>query len=260
MNYKKIFSIFLIILINGCVNYPIQNKSEKNLIYKKNFINKGFTLIYDDDLYKKKIISRKLDNRSLTIFQKNLSKGTNVRVKNLINNKSIVATVGIKSEYPQFNNSILSKRIANLIKLNPTNPYIEIYEILDNSSSIIKKTKTFEEEKKVADKAPVETISINDLNKKKKTKTKKRKKINEVKFNYIIKIGDFYYKDSAKSLIKRIKIDTLINDIRLQVITTTKYRVFLGPFYNINSLQNAFNDINILNFENIEIIKNVKIK
>ena len=30
----------------------------------------------------------------------------------------------------------------------------------------------------------------------------------------------------------------------------------MGPFNNIKSLQKAFNDINILEFENIEIIKN----
>jgi len=256
MNYKFSFCIFLIILLNGCVTYPIQLKNEKKIIYKKSYINKGFTLIYDDDLYKKKIISKKLDNKSLTIFQKNLNEGTQVRVKNLINNKSLVATVGIKSKYPVFNNSILSKRIADLIELNTTNPYVEIYEILINSSSIIKKTKTFDDEKKVANKAPVETINIIDLNKNKKIK----KKVNEIKFNYVVKIADFYYKDSAKSLIKRIKKLIPENVIRLQVITKTKYRVFLGPFYNINSLQNAFNDINILNFENIEIIKNVKIK
>ena len=29
-----------------------------------------------------------------------------------------------------------------------------------------------------------------------------------------------------------------------------------GPFNNINSLQKSFNDISILEFENIEIIKN----
>ena len=256
MNYKNFFFIIIILLIHGCVTYPIKIENKKNIIYKKSFVNKGFTLVYDDNLYKKKIISKKLDNRSLTIFQKNLKKGTNVRVKNLINNKSIVATVVAESEYPIFNNSILSKRVANEIELDLYNPYVEIYEILENSSSIIKKIKTFDEEKKVADKAPVDTISINDLNKKNENK----KKINEVKFNYIVKIADFYYKDSAKSLINRIKKMPSMNDIRFEVVTKTKYRVFLGPFYNIKSLQNAFNDINILNFENIEIIKNVKIK
>jgi cell division protein FtsN len=38
-------------------------------------------------------------------------------------------------------------------------------------------------------------------------------------------------------------------------MTEDKYRVYLGPFNNINSLQKSFNDISILNFENIEIIR-----
>ena len=256
MNYKKIISTLIILIVSGCTTYPINKKTETKNIYKKSFINKGFTLVYSDDLYKKKIVSKKLDNRSLVIFQKYLKKGTHVRIKNLINNKSIVAIVGSKSEYPIFNNSVLSQRIADEIDLTFKNPYVEIYEILENSSFIIKKTKTYDEEKNVAEKAPVDTISINDLNKDIETINKTKK----VKFNYIIKIADFYYKDSAKSLIKNIKEQNLINDLRLQVMSNTKYRVFLGPFYKINSLQNAFNRVNILQFENIEIIKNEKIK
>jgi hypothetical protein len=256
MNYKKIFIIFLIIIVNGCTTYPINKKINKINIYKKSFINKGFTLVYNDNLFTKKLISKKLDNRSLIIFQKNLKKGASVKVTNLINNKSTVVTVGMESKYPYFNNSILSQRVADEIELDSNNPYIEIYEILGNSSFIIKKSKTFSEEKNVANKAPVDAISINDLN----NKIKQKKKIKKNKFNYIIIIADFYYKDSANSLIKRIKEEALIKNVRLQVITKSKYRVFLGPFYDINSLQNGFNDISILNFENIEIIKNDKIK
>jgi len=256
MNYKKIFAIFLIITVNGCITYPIDKQINKINTYKKSFINKGFTLVYNDNLFKKKLISKKLDNRSLIIFQKNLKKGTSAKVTNLINNKSTVVTVGVESEYPIFNNSILSQRVADEIELDLNNPYIEIYEILGNSSFIIKKSKTFNEEKNVADKAPVDTISINDLN----NNIKIKKKFKKNKFNYIILIADFYYKDSANSLIKGIKEKTLIKNIRLKVITKSKYRVFLGPFYDINSLQNGFNDISILNFENIEIIKNDKIK
>ena len=59
-------------------------------------------------------------------------------------------------------------------------------------------------------------------------------------------------------MIKRIKQETLLQNIRIEAITNTKFRVFLGPFDNINSLKKAFNDISILNFENIEIITNEK--
>ena len=58
----------------------------------------------------------------------------------------------------------------------------------------------------------------------------------------------------------RIKKETPISKVRIQNLSNTQYRVFLGPFNNINSLQKAFNDISTLEFENIEIIKNAKIK
>ena len=59
-------------------------------------------------------------------------------------------------------------------------------------------------------------------------------------------------------MIGRIKKETAIKNVRMLNLSKTQYRVFLGPFNNINSLQKAFNNVNILEFENIEIIKNVK--
>ena len=38
-------------------------------------------------------------------------------------------------------------------------------------------------------------------------------------------------------------------------ISNTSFRVYLGPFKNLKSLKKAFNDISIINFENLEIIK-----
>ena len=57
-------------------------------------------------------------------------------------------------------------------------------------------------------------------------------------------------------MVKRIKDETKIKKINVKAISKTNYRVFLGPFNNLNSLKKAFNDISLLNFENIEIIKN----
>ena len=71
----------------------------------------------------------------------------------------------------------------------------------------------------------------------------------------IIKIAEFYYEDSAKLLIDRIKTESKINNINIEKLSDTNYRVYLGPFKDLNSLKKAFNDIKIINFENIEIIK-----
>ena len=38
-------------------------------------------------------------------------------------------------------------------------------------------------------------------------------------------------------------------------ISNTSYRVYIGPYKDLNSLQKAFNDIRLINFENLELIK-----
>ena len=75
-------------------------------------------------------------------------------------------------------------------------------------------------------------------------------------FSYNIKIADFYFKDSALMMLNRIKDETSINKVKIKKISDKNYRVFLGPFDNINSLQKSYNDISILEFENIKIIRN----
>ena len=251
MLYKKLFIICCLILLNNCtVTTLTKNKNLNSL--ENPFINKGFSLIYNDKFYYDKVISKKIDERSLVIFQKNLKKNTIVKITNILNNKSIIGTVGSNADYPLFNNAVLSLRIADEIGLNENEPYVEILEVLEDAIFVAKRAKTFEEEKKVANKAPVNNINISDLN------TKQANTKNELskKFSYEIKIADFYFNDTASLLVDRIVKETMIKNVKIKKINEKKYRVYAGPFNNINSLQKSFNDISILEFENIEIIKN----
>ena len=252
MNYKNFLKIITFLLLINCTvdNLSVNNE---NLIIKKNFSNKGFALIYDKKHYDNNLISKKIAERSLIIFQKNLKINTQVKITNILNNKSLIAKVGVSSDYPLFNNSVLSKRIANELGVNINEPYIEIVEIPENSMFIAKKAKTFDEERNVAIKAPVKSISVNNLN---KIYVSNEKITVKKKFSYKIKIGDFYFKDTAELMIDRIISETKVVNPKIKKITKDKYRVYLGPFNNINSLQKSYNDINIIEFENIEIIKN----
>ena len=54
----------------------------------------------------------------------------------------------------------------------------------------------------------------------------------------------------------RIIKHTIIKNPQIKKISKEKYRVYLGPFNNINSLQKSYNDVSILGFENLEIIRN----
>ena len=77
------------------------------------------------------------------------------------------------------------------------------------------------------------------------------------KFSYSIKVADFYYQNTAKLMIDRIKMETSINNAKLIKLSETNYRVLLGPFNDIKSLKDSFEKMNSLNFENLEILKNV---
>ena len=251
MLYKNILFIPIFLFLTNCTTGTlILNKP--NVIKVNSYSNKGFALIYSEDLYKKKIVDKKIDERSLTIFQKNLKKNTKVKITNILNNKSLIVVVGQNSKYPSFNNAVLSKRIAEELDINIKQPYIEILEILENSIFIAQKAKTYDEEKNVAVKAPVNIININNLN---SVKINNKKNYN-IKFSYVVKIADFYFNDSALMMLSRINTESAAKKAKIKKISDIKYRVYLGPFSNINSLQKSYNDISILEFENIEIIKN----
>ena len=251
MKYK-IIPLLLFFLASCTTNQQIQNDA---LIIEK-FSNSGFTLIYDPLLYENKTINKKMNQRDLLIFQRNLRKGTSVKLTNPENNKTIIAKVGVSAKYPDFNNSVVSIRISKELELNSDEPFIYIEEIIGNDSFIAKKSKTFEEEKTVADKAPVETISINNLNESSSDKTKKIK--NKKKFSYNIKIADFYYKSTANMMAERVRNEISLNNTKIEKISENTFRVLIGPFANLKTLQNAYNSVKKLDFENIEIIKNEK--
>ena len=253
MNYKIIFFLFLL-NINACVNQTY-TKNDTSYLNTKNFSNRGFTLIYSDELYEKKLLEGKISNRSLILFQKDLKKNSMVKITNLKNSKYIIAKVGNSIKYPYFYNSVISKRISETLEINESEPYVEIKVINENLSFVAKKAKTFDEERVVANKAPIDSVSVNNLNDNEKIINANEKS----NFNYSIKIADFYFIESANTMIDKVKNQTNIKNVKIKKISNTQYRVFLGPFNNLNSLKKAFNDIYILNFENIEIIKNDEI-
>ena len=250
MNYK-IFVIFLLFLYS-CTANNINKSHKKEIIQTEIYSNKGFTLLFREDLKKKKLVNKKIEERSLIIFQKNLKKNTNVKITNLLNNKSILAKVGVNAKYPNFFNSVISQRIYEELELNDLEPYVQITTVSESSTFLAKKAKMYEEEKQVAEKAPVEGISINDLS---LNKIKKKENQKKNKFNYIIKIADFYYENTAIMMKKRMKDELNLNNSKILKLSNTNFRVYLGPFDNLESLKNAFDDITPLNFENIEIIK-----
>ena len=254
MNYKNLLIIFFFIFLVGCEQH---NTSKRINNYNKldKYKNSGFALIYKDILKNEKKISKKIDNRSLLIFHKSLKKNSFVKITNPKNQKTIIAEVtSNKAKFSDFYNCVITIRIAEELSLDPKEPYIDLVLISQNSTFIAKKAKTYNEEKNVAEKVPVDGIKIDNLG---DNDEKKKIVVKDENFKYSIKIADFYYKDSAKSMINRIINETNIKDPIIKKLSKTKYRVLLGPFDDIKKIENTFNEIKSLNFENLEILKDV---
>lgn len=218
------------------------------------YSNQGFTLIYEEDLFKKKIVDQKIEDRSLIIFNNNLKKDTTVKITNLLNGKDLLAKVGEKSIYPLFYNSVISNRIAKDLEINPSEPYIRIQTLNSTNTFVANKAKTYKEEKKVANKAPVDDITIKNLSTSKVNKKNKvTKKI--LNFNYIIKFADLYFEDSAILLKKRLINEFNIKNISIKKMSENTFRVYKGPYKDLESIKKEFIDIDKLNFENIEFVK-----
>ena len=279
MNFKIILSLFLLLFLIGCkqleepkkkiikieskkIKEKVDLKSSDEIeedsskyIYNREYTNQGFALIYDEDLFKEKIISNKLDNRGLFIFHTKIRKNSFVKITNPENTKTIIAQViSNKAIFSNFYNSVITKRIVDELLLDENEPYVELSLISNESTFVAKKAKTFDEEKKVAQKAPVDGITIDNLGTEEKKELPKNTQSN---FLYSIKIADFYYKDSAENMIQRIKDETKITNPVIKKLSQTKYRVLLGPFNDIKKIQESFDEIKKLNFENLKIIKDV---
>ncbi len=234
----------------------LKKKDENSLgfITDQKYRNIGFTLIYNDSLMKDEQINKKIDNTQLEIIHKKIFKNSFVKIINPENGRTIIAKV-ISNDtfFSDFYNSVITTRIAKELSLNPNYPYIELILFSKQSTFIAKKAKTFDEEKQVADKAPVEGILINNLG----SSNLKKNKISPQTFTFSIKIADFYFKDSAEYMVKRIKDETNIKTSTIKKLSNTKYRVLIGPFNDIKNLEKSFNELKNLEFENIEILKNV---
>ena len=249
MNCKSFLYLLIFFIVNACD--VSNNKNSKNDFFKleNKYKNSGFALIYSNDLSNVK----KLESRSLNIYHKSLKKRSKIKITNPSNGKYLIAEVkSNKEKFSNFYNSVLSLRIAEELELNHNEPLVEIMLISKDTTFVAKKAKMFDEERSVAEKAPVDGIQINDLNQ----KITKKKLSKSNKFSYSIKIADFYYQDTAFVMKDRITNETSIKEVKIRKLSETKYRVLLGPFNDIKTLKDSFENLRSFNFENLEILNN----
>jgi len=247
MNLNKLI-LFLIIFIQitACVNNNVVKISQKD--EKIYYSSSGFALIYEESLYKNKIVNKKLRNKDFVVMHSFLKRNTPIKIINPVNSKVIETKIKNKANYPKIFNVLINKKIATALELDLDNPFIEIIEMKKNKTFIAKEGNIFDEEKNVADKAPVDEIKMDDLSKN-LTETKEKQQ----KTSFILVISDFYYIDSAHNLRNDLIKKININNISIKKINNNKYRLLVGPFKNFNALKTTYISLNKLGFEGLNI-------
>ena len=247
----KFFSLplLMVIFLYGCSELEGFNSTTNT--NKQLYSSKGFALIYDQKLFENGTIKKKLYNDDINIIHSKLNANTYVEITNLDNLKSLKARVSAKSDYPNFFNVLITKKVAKILDLDFNNPYVEISQIKKNKTFIAKEGTIFEEEKKVAGTVSIDKIEIDIISSTETSADVKTKK----DFKYIIFISDFYYKDSATNLKKKLYYQTGINNFVVRKINNKKYRLLVGPFESFDALKSTYISLNNLGFDELNIYK-----
>ena len=250
MNLNTIVLLLIsTIFLNSCADYKTDRTTKKK--EKQYYSSMGFALIYSDHHYLNKVVNKKIKNDDSVAMHNLLKINTPIKIINPDNSKFIETKIYKKADYPKIFNVVISRKIASFLELDFNNPYVEIIETKKNKTFIAKKSETFEEEKNVSEKAPVDEVKMDDLT---KVENKTKKKLDK-KSNFILVIADFYYEDSANNLMEEIIKKTTIKNISVKKINDKKYRLFSGPFKNFNALKTTYISLNKLGFENLNIYR-----
>lgn len=249
MNLKKIILAFVCInLLYSCADYNVNKSVQKK--ERHYYSSSGFALIYEDYLYKQKVISKKIINDDIRVMHRSLKTNTRIKIINPVNSKFIETKIYKKGNYPKIFNIVITKKVASVLDLDSNNPFVEVFEVKKNRTFIAKKAHTYEEEKKVAEIAPISDIKMDDLT---KAEINTKKELSK-KSLYTIIVAEFYFIDSANNLMESLVKKTKMNNISVKKINNKNYRLLVGPFQNFNSLKKSYISLNKLEFENLNIL------
>ena len=235
----------VIFFLSSCVSGSYQSTQD---IIEQTPTEKGFVLIYEESLKKDKVLRKKIKNNELEVIHDKIKKNSFIDIFNPVNSKSLKAKVVGKEKYPSIYKLVVSKKIAELLELDLDNPYVEFSEIKKNKTFVAKKATTFEEEREVAEKVPVEEVMVADL-----SKSESNKKTKKGNSKFYILISDFYYLDSAKDLKKYLNEQIKSNKLSINSVNDNKHRLYLGPFKNFKSLQSTYIKLDKLGFTDLDI-------
>ncbi len=247
MQFNLIYICIFVLLFSCTQDMKVIKKH--SILIEPAYSSKGFALIYEDAIFEDKIVNKKLNNDQDYVLHSFLKNNTLVNISNPLNSKSLTAKIRETIEYPSIYKVVITKKMAERLDLDINNPYVEVLTIKKNDKFIAKKASTFEEEKNVANKAPVALININDL-----SASAIKNKVKKKKPSYIINIAEFYFIESVETVKNRFKKEANLTNIKVKKISENKFKVYFGPYASFASMKETYFSLNKLGFENLDVI------
>ena len=241
MKYKSF--ILVLFFLTSCA----QTLSNSKL--NQTYSTKGFAYVYNEEDFVNELIGKKLDNNLLQIAHDKLRPGTLIKIINIKTNDSIILKNNKRFKYPEFYKILITEPVAKKINLQLDLPMVEIIEVKKNKSFVAEKTKIYKEEEKIHNNAPVESVKINNI-------SKNNNKKNVIKDKFYIIVGEFYSKESAFFLKKRITQElTSFNSRKLYIKLKKSNKITLisGPYSSINLMKNDYIQLKNFGFEELDI-------
>ena len=235
--------IFIFIFLTSCATNvtKLENRSPYN--------SKGFAYIYNDQDYETKIISSKLDNSKEQVSVYNLKSNSLIKIINPNTKESLTINNYKRIQYPDFYKILITEKVAEKLSLDPKLPLVELIEIKKNKSFVAEKAEIFNEEKKISSNAPVTSVQISNISKNNPSKK-------NIENEFYIVIGTFFLFETAEFLIKRIKKEIPIYDIKkLKIVkkSNKEIRLLSGPYNSINLMKNDYIYLKNFGFEELDI-------
>ena len=80
-------------------------------IEEPTYSSKGFALIYEDSIFQKKIVNKKLNNDQNYVLHSFLKNNTLINISNPFNSKSLTAKIRKTFKYPSMYNIVITKKM-----------------------------------------------------------------------------------------------------------------------------------------------------
>jgi len=230
---RKNFFFLFIFLIYSCQNFNDANYSYEKIGFAGRIAESKNNILG---------LNNYLENESM---HSSIPSNTQVKITNLINNKSILVKIDKNSAYKNGREIFISKKYFDFLELNNKFPLIKIETIRVNKTFTAETAKIFEEEKKVTQNIATQSVDVIDLSRNTSAKDSFSKKI-------IIYYGDFSYKNGAIDFANSLKRE--LKNINPSIITVNKkFRIEALTINNLDEFDIFYNKITNTKFENYNI-------